>query len=198
MAKTGSKRKEKGKPAPSRSDRKQLTPVAIRKSRWKSTVVRLFMQGYSHKEVLERASEIEKTKIPKAFIASAIDEALVDYAEANKDQITEYQASEVKKLNHLEREYWEAWERSLQPAKPGDPKPPGNHYFLQGIERVVKLRKEFLGHGNVMNGVPPQQTTAVQVNVTNEGAKTTTSTTIVRRVVFLKRETTVMEQTIEE
>lgn len=158
------------------------------------------MQGYSHKEVMERASEIEKAKIGKAFVTGAIDEALVQYAEANVEQVNDYKTREIKKLNHLERTYWDAWERSIQPAKKGDPIPAGNHYFLQGIERVVKLRKEFLGHGNVMGGIPaPQPTTAVQVNVNSgEPGKTTTSTTIVRRVVILKRETTVLDQTIEE
>jgi len=55
----------------------------------------------------------------------------------------EAKARELAKLDNLEREYWEAWQRSREQAK--KTKQNADPWFLEGIERCIGIRCELRG-----------------------------------------------------
>jgi hypothetical protein len=93
------------------------------------------------------------------------------WVERTTMDLDQHRAEELARLDVLEREYWEAWERSKQPAEQTqtdtndivDPAAPeirktrlernrrrtqqrdGNPVYLAGIERCIELRCKILG-----------------------------------------------------
>jgi len=178
-------------------DKAPNSPVKLRKARWSNTIVTLYMRGYSQQEVADEATKIEGHKFHRTYVGKVIDKAIADCIAQKSALIQDYIAVEIQKLNRLEREYWEAWDRSTKQQKKGGKMvktEAGEHEFLKGVERCIEKRMKFLGPGDPMAGATA--TAALQVNNYNNGEKTS-STTIIRRTIFQTRETTT-QQIIEE
>ena len=82
---------------------------------------------------------------------------------------SERKAEELARLDKLEREYWQAWERSIKPVKSKSKKVKtfadsldsteitkkkeardGNPSFLAGVERCIKQRMEILHYADLI------------------------------------------------
>lgn len=80
---------------------------------------------------------------------------------ASTHKIDRYKAQELAKIDHLEREYWDAWKRSKQAGLKISKKrevngrmvtdtqqaenPPGNPRFLDGVQWCIERRCKILG-----------------------------------------------------
>lgn len=131
-----------------------------------------------------------------------IKEGVQEWQASKNDMIADHKAIELEKINRLEMEYWEGWERSKLPyentsetkvkegkgakvtqiktdkrAMHGDPR------FLEGIHRCVEMRNKLLGI----------EVPAIQINQTT-GSGGNSTTIIQRRVVFKTRETTTQQE----
>lgn len=193
--------------------KKDNTPVRVRKEKWKSIIVDIYMKGYSQERTRQLAGEQTGHSFGIKFVNSAIAEAVEQWKASKQEMIDNHKAIELERINRLETTYWEAWQRSLQSAKTrtekktkgkaGDGKlavaevenatreTSGDPRFLQGIQWCVDTRCKLLGIE------VPTPSVAVQINNNNTGPGSQ-STTINRRIVFQTRETTVAPQIIQE
>lgn len=100
-----------------------------------SKIVRLELLGtYTQLEIANKVgvSPSMVSKVLTAFRAELKKATVADVAEVRK--------RELEKLDRLEREFFEAWEKSKREGKK-----PGRHTFLMGIIRCVKERADLLG-----------------------------------------------------
>lgn len=179
------------------------TPASLRRLKWKKRAVELYVEGRSQREVRDALSEETNHSFSAVTIHKYIKEAVVEWRETKNDMIASHKEIELTKINKLEVEYWEAWERSKRPYEStsetktkGDGKAMqvnqvktdkramnGDPRFLEGIHRCVEMRNKLLGI----------EVPQIQITQNNTGS----STTIIRRVVFKTRESTT-EQVISE
>lgn len=190
--------------------RNRITPVKARKLNEKALIVSLYLQGNSMARVRELAEEqTGGRRFGRDIIRKYIVEATEEWKASKADMLENHKAIELEKINRLEATYWDAWARSCEPQvqktkikKKGgegerlalaqvrdDEKPAiGDPRFLTGIQWCTEMRCKILGIE------VPQ--TALQMNTVNN--QVTNNTTVInRKVVFLKRETTIQAQTIQ-
>lgn len=192
----GNKMKEKGNDI---SKPERLSPSRARKERYKAVVVSYYLKGYNGQEVAELAShELGGARISRIFVNKAVKEAIQLWRKQKDALIADHKAIELEKINKLEATYWEAWESSKKSQKTTTVRTKatvtgkeetnqerhqtGEPRFLQGIENCIKQRCAILG------------IEAPQVVIQNNNSN---STTIVRKVVFKTRETTIRPQIFE-
>lgn len=153
------KPKVKSKFAPKRG------PASICKDRLE--IIEYYLQGKNYREIATLISKERKYSISHATVATDVKFVLNEWKEQREDKVELYITIELAKIDKLEREYWEAWEKSKEnyTAKAnktqtgtttrgdimliekaereviecGDPR------FLQGIERCVQKRIDLLG-----------------------------------------------------
>jgi hypothetical protein len=184
----------------------RITPVQVRKANEKNLVVSFYMKGHTMEEAGRLAAEALGGRIPftKTTVSHYVNEAIEQW-KANKDELVQnHKAVELEKINRLEVTYWAAWERScavikthkkvkkkdgqgerlkLVQASSDEEQGLGDPRYLQGIQWCIDKRCLILGVD------VPQ--TAIQINNNQPG-----STTLIRRVVFRTRETTMQPQII--
>lgn len=127
-------------------------------------VANLYMQGYTQAEIAEhlngRTEEDRDYTISRHQISYDLISLREEWLNSALVDLDKRKAQELAKLDHLEREYWEAWHRSLQAEETittemseddegrmkrtvkgssGDPR------YLQGIERCINRRIELFG-----------------------------------------------------
>jgi hypothetical protein len=118
-------------------------------------VADLYLQGWIQADIADEVGVSQATvcRDLQALQASWLDSALTDFNEAK--------AQELAKVDRLEREYWQAWQRSCENAETlrqeGDPKQPptkvvktskgqaGDPRFLQGVQWCIERRCKILG-----------------------------------------------------
>jgi hypothetical protein len=210
IRKTESPMKENRKQAAKAGTRKRLTPVKARKLNEKALIVGLYLQGNSMARVRELAEEqTGGHRFGRDIIRKYITEATEEWKASKQDMVENHKAIELEKINRLEATYWDAWARSCEVqtkttrvknknAKEGgrlalaqvrddERQTMGDPRFLTGIQWCTEMRCKILGIEI------PQ--TALQMNTVNQQINNTT--VINRKVVFLKRETTIQAQTIQ-
>lgn len=188
-----------------------LSPVKTRKQSHAVQITALYLKGKSVDEISREMLTLTGAKFGSAAINNVIKRATDQWKESTVNMIESHKSIELQKVNNLEATYWEGWEKSkgLQKARTKtktaaksneklgltreetqEKESPGDPRFLTGIQYCIDKRLELLG-------LVDQPTTAIQINNNNLGDKST-STTIVRRLVFKTRETTSQPQIVNE
>lgn len=189
--------------------RSRLTPVKARKLNEKALIVGLYLQGNSMARVRELAEEqTGGRRFGRDIIRKYITEATEEWKASKAEMLENHKAIELEKINRLEATYWDAWARScevltkktkikkkgegermaLAQVRDDEKQTIGDPRFLSGIQWCTEMRCKILGIE------VPQ--TALQMNTVNN--QVTNNTTVInRKVVFLKRETTIQAQTIQ-
>jgi hypothetical protein len=190
--------------------RNRITPVKARKLNEKALIVSLYLQGNSMARVRELAEEqTGGRRFGRDIIRKYITEATEEWKASKAEMLENHKAIELEKINRLEATYWDAWARSCEVQttktkikKKGDgermalaqirddEKPAiGDPRFLTGIQWCTEMRCKILGIE------VPQ--TALQMNSVTNNTQVNNTTVINRKVVFLKRETTIQAQTVQ-
>jgi hypothetical protein len=190
--------------------RNRITPVKARKLNEKALIVSLYLQGNSMARVRELAEEqTGGRRFGRDIIRKYITEATEEWKASKAEMLENHKAIELEKINRLEATYGDAWARSCEVQttktkikKKGDgermalaqirddEKPAiGDPRFLTGIQWCTEMRCKILGIE------VPQ--TALQMNSVTNNTQVNNTTVINRKVVFLKRETTIQAQTVQ-
>lgn len=189
--------------------KKPLTPARARRERDKADAIALYLKGHTMPVVRDLMEEKTGHNFSVGTIHKFINEGVVEWRQSKEHMVANHKEIELEKINRLESEYWDAWERSKlnykatsetktkgkseeSPGKLGttskridERASNGDPRFLEGIHRCVETRNKMLGIE-----VP-------QIQITNTNNNTSSSTTVVRRIVFKTRETT-SKQEIED
>lgn len=88
----------------------------------KSFCAELFVKGYSYKQIAEKLNERTKQNgldytISIQQIYTDINNILASWKKERFDCIDKYMQLELKRLDKMEVELWEAWERSKEPKR---------------------------------------------------------------------------------
>lgn len=107
--------------------------VAVAQRR--KAVTDLYLKGHSQMDIADRFSVTQQT-ISKDL--RFIREQWLSDAVLNMDEL---KTVELAKLDHLERQYWSAWEKSVSKIENqyGDPR------FLNGVHKCIESRVRILG-----------------------------------------------------
>jgi len=136
---------------------RHVTSVKFQVQQRRTTVARRYLQQHSQAEIAQELGVTQGTvsRDLKAIQAEWQRERLDDFEQAK--------VRELARIDHLERKYWDAWERSCQnreqkvqemtSAPTGDRLKAGtrtegrdgNPEFLRGVERCVELRCKITG-----------------------------------------------------
>jgi hypothetical protein len=186
----------------------RMSPVKARKLNEKQLIVGLYLQGNSMARVIELAEQQSGHRFGMHTIVKHVREATEEWKANKADMIENHKAIELEKINRLEATYWNAWARScetqtkktkikkkgegermaLSQVRDDERQTMGDPRFLTGIQWCTEMRCKILGIET------PQ--TALQLNTVNN-TQVNNTTVIQRKVVFLKRETTIQPQTIQ-
>lgn len=202
--------KSNRKPEGKNGARSRMSPAKARKLNEKQLIVSLYLQGNSMARVRELAEEqTGGHRFGLETISKIIKEANEEWKASKSDMVENHKAIELEKINRLEAVYWDAWERScltllkktkikkkgsdgerlaLAQVRDDEKQTIGDPRFLSGIQWCTEMRCKILG-------IEVPQTN-LQMNTVNN--QVTNNTTVInRKVVFLKRETTIQAQTIQ-
>lgn len=169
----------------------KLSPSLLRKERWKTILVRLYLEGNNHERIRELAkAETGGHVFSRSAVDKAISEAISQWQTDKAAFIDHQKAIELAKINNLENEYWEAWRRSCKhqqtinrektPVKKeaddqsktvfsiskitdSKRKTTGDSKFLEGVQWCVEMRCKILG----IEAVPKPPEGAGASNTTN-------------------------------
>lgn len=186
----------------------RITPVKARKLAEKQLIVSLYLQGNSMARVIELARERSGHRFGMQTVVKALKEATEEWKTSKAEMLENHKAIELEKINRLEATYWDAWARScetqtkttkikrknegermaLAQVRDDEKQTVGDPRFLSGIQWCTEMRCKILGIE------VPQ--TALQMNTVNN-TQVNNTTVINRKVVFLKRETTIQAQTVQ-
>lgn len=139
----------------------------------KVDIARLHLEGYSVKEIAVWINEHREYSLALGTIYSDLREIRAEWQESYLRDFDAAKAKELARLDKLEREYWEAWERSQsdkemsesesttdehenkagatvqsysrRKAKRKTEARDGDDKFLAGVERCITLRAKLLG-----------------------------------------------------
>lgn len=100
--------KTRGQKAP------QLKNKGVKRDRNKTLVVDLYMQGNSLRQVRELALEATGHSFGLDTISALIKEAQKEWAQSRDLIMTDHKSLELEKLNRMEAEAWEAWDKSKE------------------------------------------------------------------------------------
>jgi hypothetical protein len=135
----------------------RITPSRLQVQQRRTTVARLYLQQRTQEEIA-RAVAVDQGTICRDLKAIQ--------AEWQRQRLDDFQRAKLRELariDRLEREYWDAWERSCHEraqtvqektsAPSGDrfkagtrtEDRDGNAEFLRGVERCIELRCKILG-----------------------------------------------------
>lgn len=138
------------------------TPSALRKERWKTIIVRLYLEGNNQERIRELARvETGGHTFSRAVVGQYVAEAIAEW-QISKAQFIDHQKSiELAKINNLENEYWEAWRRSckdqktISQEKTPSKKPQGEEAKRQAfsISKVTASKRKTTGDAKFLEGV---------------------------------------------
>jgi hypothetical protein len=184
----------------------RMNPVKARKLAENNLIVSLYLQGNSMAQVVKMARERDGYRFGLPRVVKVIRQATEEWKASKTDMVENHKAIELEKINRLEATYWDAWARSceiqtkttkikrksegermaLSQVRDDEKQTIGDPRFLSGIQWCTEMRCKILGIE-----VPQPN---LQMNTVNQVNNTTV---INRKVVFLKRETTIQAQTIQ-
>lgn len=129
--------------------------------------MQLHLRGWTQQEI---AKELN---VSQQAVSKRIHKILQQWRDSNIRDMDELKMRELKKLDALERQYWESWQKSLEDFEEttdttgtdliGDPidkhvikrrGQTGNPAYLEGVRKCVELRCKILGintSGDVTN-----------------------------------------------
>lgn len=130
-------------------------------------VARLYLEGWTQQAIADYISEkyyLDINPLTQQQIGYDIKILIKRWQKSQSLNIDEAKGRELARIDKLEREYWQAWQRSCEDAetvrqegkpKTKDDKPDkvvhtrkgqaGDPRFLQGIERCIAMRIKILG-----------------------------------------------------
>ena len=105
---------------------------------------------------LTQAKIGEELEVSEGVVQSDLKAIQQEWLKSSLVDFNQLRAEQLAKIDNLERTYWEAWERSLQPVEEGirnlAPTPAqlkvGNLAALQGVERCLTQRARLFGLEN--------------------------------------------------
>lgn len=188
-----------------------LSPVKLRKLRLTDLMVKYYLEGNTMQGVVDKIKYEHKMNTSIQSVSKYIKQMVQVWKEESVSLIENHKITALQKIDKLELEYYEAWERSKQAIEtitqkfePGEGKTEaakkrneklketiksfrantGEAKFLEGIRWCTDKRFEILG------GLAP-----ILVEANHSG--TITNNTTIRRVVFTssKKEMTGVAQT---
>jgi hypothetical protein len=187
-----------------------IESVRGRQLMYKNLVVSLYMKGHSVEKIRELAELETGHRYQNIGVYRWIGEAITEWEKQKDHFITNHKAIELERVNRLEVEYWEGYERSRKILKSKTRvKVPGKD---DGKMKVAKLREEDRagGAGDVrfLNGIQwcidkrceilGITTPLVPIINNQQNNITDNRTMIVRRNIFKTRETTTAMQVLPE
>lgn len=127
-----------------------------------------YLKGMTQIEIARVLAEIRPYAISQQMVSNDLRHVQKQWRTDTSMALDEYKARELARLDLLEREYWQAWEKSQKPRKRhrvnyGDDQPDmsvdrkpravlldteeriGDPRFLQGVERCIQQRCKLLG-----------------------------------------------------
>jgi hypothetical protein len=144
----------------------RLTSPRLRVEQRRTTVARLYLQQRTQAEI---ASAV---RVNQGTVSRDLKAIQVEWQQQRLDDFARGKLRELARIDQLEREYWEAWERSCQSREQtvqeksttpaGDRLKAGtrtegrdgNPEFLRGVERCIDLRCKITGTFAAMKIAP--------------------------------------------
>jgi hypothetical protein len=135
----------------------RITPSRLQVQQRRTTVARLYLQQRTQEEIA-RAVAVDQGTVCRDLKATQ-----TEWQRQRLDDFQQAKLRELARIDRLEREYWDAWERSCHEraqtvqektsAPSGDrfkagtrtEDRDGNAEFLRGVERCIEMRCKILG-----------------------------------------------------
>jgi hypothetical protein len=135
----------------------RIAPSRLQLQQRRSIVARLYLQQRTQAEIA-RQVEVNQGTVSRDLMAIQ-----AEWQRVRLDEFMQAKVRELARIDQLEREYWDAWERSRQglertvqektTAPTGDRLKAGtrtegrdgNPEFLRGVERCVEMRCKIIG-----------------------------------------------------
>jgi hypothetical protein len=124
----------------------------------------LYVKNYSYRAIADKLNEVRPYSITFQQVSYDVKKLLEQWQAEHNEKIDAYKIEQLKKLDQLESEYWQAWERSkeefrkktIKGKKTGGKATPteqtlhteernGNPAYLAGVERCIERRAKLLG-----------------------------------------------------
>lgn len=80
-------------------------------------IARLYVRGLSMRDIAAALSKERSYTLSHVTISKDIKQILVNWRESILDDVNEMRAAELVRINEIEKEAWDAWERSKEDAK---------------------------------------------------------------------------------
>lgn len=123
-------------------------------------IARLYCRGLTHQEIADWLNANRPYRLSRGSISKDVTEIFSRWEQSVKADVERFKLHELGKLDVMEREYWDAWERSKldvtfksQTTNASDEKHStvsktsrdGNPAFLQGVMACIDQRCRILG-----------------------------------------------------
>lgn len=101
-------------------------------------VAEMYTSGYSYRQIASEIAKIRPYKISFQQVAKDVQKLLDNWQEEHQRKVDTYLIEQLRKLDHVEHEYWQAWQLSKSETL-------GNPSYLMGVERCIEKRSKLLG-----------------------------------------------------
>lgn len=117
----------------------------------------LYMKGKTHWQIAQalNARYYPENPLDRRMVSYDIQKLIEEWKKRFTTEIAERKSIELEKIDNLEREYWDAWERSKDPAKTATQRAgditqtvkdqDGDPRFLQGVQWCIERRIKLFG-----------------------------------------------------
>lgn len=117
----------------------------------------LYMKGKTHWQITQalNAKFYPNNPLDRRMVSYDIQKLVEEWKKRSVSEISERKTIELEKIDNLEREYWDAWERSKDPAKTATQRAgditqtvrdsDGDPRFLQGVQWCIERRIKLFG-----------------------------------------------------
>jgi len=126
----------------------------------RARIAELYLRGWPQYKI---AKEVGCSQPQVSHDLKFLSKGWKESALMNIDKI---KSQELAKLDHLEREYFDAWERSKNESRDGDPR------FLEGVLKCVAKRADIVGldspQKSEVNLIPPITGVRIQLDGTDK------------------------------
>jgi hypothetical protein len=102
-------------------------------------VAEMYLKGLAQSEI---AVEL---RISQATVSREIDALKRDWRDLSRADLNEFHARELRKIELIEREAWEAWKRSQAPGEGESSADKGDPRFLELVNKCIAQRASLLG-----------------------------------------------------
>jgi hypothetical protein len=128
---------------------------------------RMYLEGYSQKEIADHICDIRHYNISAQQVSQDMKKVRTRWLDSQLRDFDAAKAQELSKIDNLEREYWEAWRKSLKKAEeiysekeegtvqPGDAqgKPAGPGKPIYSKSKVKKKETQTFGEPRYLEGI---------------------------------------------